>query len=762
MTAWAEYAPGKLQRWVAEKAPHFKRGALSPVTQAAIETAEAWKTEMAADAAKHVRRLREAVKAIGPTRRGAGAQRLTQLTRAIEREEPIADEAMAMAAKVYHEAKGFWETAEKGLNVPSLNAADETGKSLAYVLHLGTSELDKFFRQVKKVVRGGGLPTGKMGALLTELMGPEGIAALQRDINVATSIGKRPIFSPFHESMIARRVFGSIDWINETAARYGYKPLFFDDIRKLAVVRLKRMLQAGYGAKFLEGMADAAERLHLAVPAELASETQKLAKLDDQLLRHLKPGSALRTRLANLRFDPECFSDVRRVFKAYIAPEINPVIAGYDRLLSWFKQVTLLPFVPYHLRNDFADAIWFNSVMQGVMPQMWDDAMTMMTKLVDQNMFPSWARKYVGTVTPHAPFSGALRQVGRAFKVFGGGFKGNTDDVIRQLKEEKLLHQVIGRSYTLGETGGWAKGMGYAGGDIGQVREAWARLAQLLHHLDQGDPLRKAVGKVTALHYDYSRFALSPFELDIPARLFFFYRWTRMNTPGSVRNMLVHWGKHTTTGKILNTWERMNEGAETELAPQWMKERAPFVVWPSRYMLTESWFPFVEPAKLLRPATTAREMLAPLPKAGVEFLAGLDLFRREPFERFPGQRKKLYGRYVPGWLYQLARYFRGATEAQRMERRVGEAETPTAKAAAAAKTALLGSRLYSIDVRREARNRYYELDRNLREMKSEFKRLTRPRPERDEADLKEALRIEAQIKRLEPELERYKIIGGVE
>ena len=410
-----------------------------------------------------------------------------------------------------------------------------------------------------------------------------------------------------------------------------------------------------------------------------------------------------------------------------------------------WKAWTLGPFLPYHVRNDFSDIMWFN-FLAGVRSENYPLAAKVIRRLAERGEYPQQAAEFFtkAPVTPFTPFSGPASWLGRLKQAITGyGDDIDIDKLVDDVVASDLLHKGMHEAETVSVAGKMTaplkKPVEYGG-----IREDWGRLAHFLdRRVGKGWAINEAVEDVYKYHYNYAIDALTPFERFLPNRMFFFYRWMRNNIPGSIRNMFEHWGKHSAVAKGLRAIEEEAAGGAYEkYMPAWMKERGPIRVpeWvpllggkkgETRYFMTAAWWPFAELSELARlgkvwePSEAMRpivERLAPPIKIPAELGFGREHYYDKPIKLYPGQRRDLLGVEMPAELGYLMRQWRGVTEVERARRRWERTEGTGAKIADLLRSGMLGAKSYTFDPEREAGQRFFEAIEQMGVIKGEMKR----------------------------------------
>jgi len=338
------------------------------------------------------------------------------------------------------------------------------------------------------------------------------------------------------------------------------------------------------------------------------------------------------------------------------------------------------------------------------------------------------------------PFSSSANVVGRVKQALMGGTVddatiGKMADAIQSMD---LLHK--GQHVEARGLKGMALKHLKTPVEIGGIREDFGRIAHASDRFLKNWANNEIYADVMKYHFDYSIDALTPFERFLPNRMFFFYRFSRYNLPGSVRNLFEHYGKHTAVAKGIAAVEQGLPTWQEKYMPEWIKERGAVQVpdWvpllggtkaEPKYFMTEAWWPAAEAAgaisalgSLKQTGKEIGERLAPPFKIPTELITGQEIFYDKPIELYEGQRKKLFGGNLPANIAYLLRQFRLTTEADRMAKRWSRAEGPQEKAKEVWRNVLFGAKSYSFSPEREASQRFFETIKAMGIVKSELRK----------------------------------------
>ena len=663
-----------------------------------------------------------------------------------------ADVIQQVAAK-YDSFTGLRQAFFQSADVLLSKYAPEEAEAVAqmWVRHMAT---DDGLKLINKIIKGKKL-SPELQQLRDFMFGwaatPEGVARVAYP-QTWMPIGREATLAPMGFDQLFRKIARGegIYEINQAAKSLGFKPIFEDDIAKIAKTVMGDTLQITKKGHYLKLLASSAEKTGLATSDEAIGLSRGWKLFSEEF-----PDVVRRTTgetkelLSNLYFKPEHLNEVAHIIGSYADPKAaKEFLRYYDKVIGVWKAWTLGPFIPYHFRNDFSDIMWFN-FLAGIGSENYPLASRVMRELAERGDYPKELLEVFtkAPITPFTPFSGPANIVGRLKQALG--FAPDVDDVtIKQwadaIQQMDLLHKGQHVSETAALT---LRGKALAPLkkplEIGGIREDWGRAAHAIDRLRKGWAGNEVYADVMKYHYDYSLDAMTPFERFLPNRIFFFYRWMRNNIPGSIRNLFEHYGKHSAAAKGIRTIEESAKGTAMEgLMPEWMRERGPIRIpewlpWiggekrEPRYFMTSAWWPFAEMAEFARlgkvwePTEALRpivERLSPAAKIPIEMGTGQELFYKKPISLYPGQRRELLGVDMPAELAYMARQWRGVTEAERLRRRLERTEGAGKTVEELLRSIILGARTYTFEPEREAAQRFFETIKQMGIVKSEMKR----------------------------------------
>ena len=630
----------------------------------------------------------------------------------------LADDAL----DVYRQGRKYWEELEHRIGLLDYRLADEDtgGVALEYLLHRMTKKGGKAWGEIKHKLEYG-----------FELTDPEK-KLYQAFTGKAVPISQKgeftPILSPMHDALFARSIRGkSAKQLNKLAKDLGFGKMWVDDPVELMARRWQYATRSYQKREYLRLVAEKMRKIGKAhslkdVLKAAGGDMEKVRKnflvLGDDVLQAFRKDAKIYKYLSNIVFEKGVGDEMLRVMRAYVSPEsVRGWLKLYDKGMGVLKWWTLGPFVPYHVRNAFSDDVWFYGLANGFdnMEPFGVAAHAIKRHAIKNNAYGSGA--VAKKITQFHP-QGILGKI----KGFFTGKSAAWLDPLKMDEEIELMvkHGVLGTGWVASEVPGFSPFMDTVTA-VGTSREDLSRAAHWFARRMSGWNPGESAADVIKYHYNYSRDALSPWEREVPARLLFFYRWLRFNTPGSIRNLFEHWGKHTTIAKSLRTIEESAEGIEGSLVPEWMKARGPVRVpsWlplvggkddKAGMFLTQAWWPFAEIAELSRPGEAFLERLAPPVRMMMEAPLNREFYYDRPIVAYPGQKKELLAKnfMLPAWLAYALRQWRGVSEWERGRRRFWEAETPMDKIEELLRTGAFGARSYSFDPAREAKRKAFD------------------------------------------------------
>ena len=691
----------------------------------------------------------------------------------------LPSEIVEQVATKYDEFAGLRQAFMQEADVLLSKYAPEEAEAIAemWVRHIAT---DNGLKQIGKVVRG---TVGKGKPLSPKLQqfrdflygwaaSPEGAVQMgYPQVAMPTAQAAKRLIPMRYDQIFRKIARGQgIYEINHAARQLGLGTIFEENLSKIATTVMGDTMKVVKKGHYLKRLATTAVDTKLAV----LDEEEALAK-GYKLFKELYPDVVKRTTgetrdlLSKLYFDPQHIDEVAHVVRQYSDPkQVRRFLKHYDDALGVWKAWTLGPFVPYHVRNDFSDIMWFN-FLAGVGTDNYPDAIKVMQELAKRGDYDPRFLKSIHAM----PFSSPANLMGRVKQaVMGGGLdEATAAKIADRIQAMDLLHkgqhiEATGLRHKLLRP---LKPFVEAGG----VREDFGRIAHALDRIKKGWADSEVFADVMKYHYNYNIDALTPFERFLPNRMFFFYRWARMNLPGSVRNLFEHYGKHTAVAKGIAAVEQGLPTWQEKYMPGWMKERGAIQIpeWvpvlggakaEPKYFMTEAWWPFAEVSGTLGSLGNLKdigrevgERLAPPFKIPTELITGREIFYEKPIELYPGQRKKLLGVNLPANLAYLARQSRGVTEIDRTLKRLGRVHGGQEKGEEALASILLGAKTYHFSPEREASQRFFETIKAMGIIKSELKKADR------EGDYRLARHLSDMLRQLSEQQAEYRGAAGI-
>ena len=165
--------------------------------------------------------------------------------------------------------------------------------------------------------------------------------------------------------------------------------------------------------------------------------------------------------------------------------------------------------------------------------------------------------------------------------------------------------------------------------------ESMNRIPSIIHLMREGVHSSEAAKIVGQAQVKYSSRFYTPFEQQVLARIFPFYKFTRGQLPFVLKSLIEHPG-----GKLAQTLRVINRSrGEDELVPDYVAESAsvPLGTLPegSKRFITGFGLPFEDPLSLLAPDPQsgfleALSRTSPILKGPLEFATGESFFQRGP------------------------------------------------------------------------------------------------------------------------------------
>ena len=321
----------------------------------------------------------------------------------------------------------------------------------------------------------------------------------------------------------------------------------------------------------------------------------------------------------------ESFSSMRSV---------NEFIAGYDKLLNFWKGTATFINPAFHTRNAISN-MWQISLSK-VNPFLAYKDGTNTYKMI------SYANKHDIPLYNIFHDTDAQRKLMKKFNVdktsmnhfmeFIEDGLGGAGVYFKDIEGpmSKLQHNFVFE----------------AGGDVGRWLEDSAKLGMYIQKRKKGFSRVSAGEEVKKFLFDYGD--LTNTEREMFKRVFPFYTWTRKNIPLQVAMLIQEPAKFGSIAKIKANVERSAEGKpmDEKYLPGWLKEAYPIYFGKDsngmqRFFKLEGFLPAVDINKLFRPGEMLLESASPLIKTPLEMVANHSFFYESEIQKFEGQKDKL-------------------------------------------------------------------------------------------------------------------------
>ncbi len=154
--------------------------------------------------------------------------------------------------------------------------------------------------------------------------------------------------------------------------------------------------------------------------------------------------------------------------------------------------------------------------------------------------------------------------------------------VFRAMLRERKLTEEATRAIAALKRGGMAKVAYFARHPfealrgVGETADTWNRLANFLHHLDQGFSPDQAAELTRLAQFDYGR--LTAFEKNVKRWAVPFYPWKRFVLPRMIETLIGSPGILTGTVHMRDAAVSLNDVDETHL-PEWLVENQAIPLW---------------------------------------------------------------------------------------------------------------------------------------------------------------------------------------
>jgi hypothetical protein len=189
-----------------------------------------------------------------------------------------------------------------------------------------------------------------------------------------------------------------------------------------------------------------------------------------------------------------------------------------------------------------------------------------------------------------------------------------------------------------------------AGYAFGTMAENNSRMALWLHKvLNDGYDFEAAAKEVSKYLFDYDD--LTAFEKDIKAFVPF-YTWSRKNIPLQFMHLVQHPASADLWDKVRSAAEGGQE-IDYNMVSNQIARSVPVryhvdeATGEAKYFMLRNWIPIADLEELHSPAEWAVTMLGPVPKLMIENSLNYNMYFGEKIEKYPGQRRALWGLELP-------------------------------------------------------------------------------------------------------------------
>lgn len=273
-------------------------------------------------------------------------------------------------------------------------------------------------------------------------------------------------------------------------------------------------------------------------------------------------------------------SDIPILEGKYVHPEVAktiknlyPVLTNRDEGVKLLEQLhnsalnawksIALATPSFHLRN-FLGNIWLNMADGMFNPSRYTQAAALLFNKLDN----------VELAGRKVPANVVLKW----FEDYGLKGQGMFHEVARERKlteEAKKALDILERS-GFGKVMYFVKHPFESSRRLGENVDTLSRLANFLHHLDQGFDPRTAAQLTRNALFDYSE--LTPAEKTIRKYLMPFYTWKRKAIPKMVEKLIGVPGIFTGTAHVRNAFVNVND-IDEEYLPDWLRENQAIPLW---------------------------------------------------------------------------------------------------------------------------------------------------------------------------------------
>ena len=463
-----------------------------------------------------------------------------------------------------------------------VSALEKQGTSkYAYVAHLITDEAREVMERVKpQKFRG-------LGARLTD----DHASTIAREINM-------PVYQA-NELSLAGKMPGY--------ENIKFK-MFHDDPEIIAMMRAGRHIRSTEGANLAKNLAafgDGWKPPADWTPAEAAKYAMEHPKYKDYV--PVTGPLADHPALKDMWFDKRTVKEINK-YTSTTPKDFNGLLHAYDTILNTWKVWTLMPFPGTGLR-DLEGGMW-NAHLAGSFDRGPGVAATNMTHAI---------KVVAGRATGEIDAAGkkigyqALRREAARNNIFKAGLIGESGLQAGEPSWRAMLAGSSNRKNLLQKiSGGIDTVLGVQSPAIKyfyKVRQGsddMIRMYMFIDRLQKGDSFAAAAG--TVKKYLFSSEMLAPWERAGAVRAIPFYRWTRMNIPLQLEEMIKSPGK-------FGVLEHARQNIEKQMIdPQdkdWMARHISYsfdIPWKRdaqtgeyKFLIMRSWMPFADILSLQQP-----------------------------------------------------------------------------------------------------------------------------------------------------------------
>ena len=587
----------------------------------------------------------------------------------------------------------------------AMEYSDDFIKSEAEYLNEPTEIFARFIQVMKKNPLQAKEISPELYTLVTRMFDGGGLDKLARNIFLSPQeFGKQIPVEGLYKQLKTGKLFVSkgADWMEKSKV---LPAGLSDDIPNLVFTGEKRMGKAEAGTAFMNSV------------KELGS--------DIKLKGWVKSSSP---ELKGKYFNPLVAKEIDKTRVLFTGEEsTKEMLRWFDAVQNGWKRWTLGVFPAYHFRNIIGN-VW-NNYLAGVSnPKYYSKAIKLQRK--------------IGRGVKLTPKEELIWNYAKKNGVVGLGRYGADIPSLVEPSLAKKTSELLNAPAL--------KGM-----EIGGHIEDNARLAHFIGQLDRGLKPDEAVFSVKKYLFDYSE--LTDFESNVMRRIMPFYTWTRKNIPLQFEAL---WNQ---TGKVLPIEKARRSAYQGVGSPDeayledWVKERMPFFYGQKdkeySYFPVESWLPYGDIAKAVRPTDILGELLSPIFKVPIEIAANKSFYFNTPIESYKGETAEFLRNDMPVRMAYILRQFRLLNEAHRIagyKETVGSTAPPQPSIAQRLTRFGTGIKSYKYDIDKSKRSIKWNLEKELKAFKVGLTRSIKY------GRKKEASRILTQISKMESEIRKMK------